>query len=155
MSVQETLGTDGQEPRRRWYQERVDVLVKVDLPLTRKEHMCAVDGYCRAGLLWSGEFPVEKFIVFVCVCYIVLSHTTSGLSSWGQRGLRTRGSSHWKLLRMTEDCAPKSVRKALPCCLVPLPTASRAILDAGRPRVAILQCRLVVLACPARPVTRV
>lgn len=52
-----------------------------------------------------------------------------------------------------------SVRKALPCGLVLLPTAPHAVLDAGRPRLAILQCglmRLMLLACwLARPVTRV
>lgn len=56
---------------------------------------------------------------------------------------------------MTEDCAPKSVRKALPCGLVLQLAASRAVVDAGRPRVAILQYRLVLLEWLVRPFTRV
>lgn len=69
--------------------------------------------------------------------------------------MQARGGSHWGLLRMTKDCAPESVRKALPCGLVLQLAASRAVADAGRLRVAILQYRLVLLAWPVRPFTRV
>jgi hypothetical protein len=49
---------------------------------------------------------------------------------------------------MNKDCARESVRIALTGGLVLLLTASRGILDAGRPRLAILQCRLMFLAWP-------
>ena len=51
---------------------------------------------------------------------------------------------------MNKDCARESVRIALTGGLVLLLTASRGILDAGRPRLAILQCRLMFLAWPWR-----
>lgn len=56
---------------------------------------------------------------------------------------------------MSGNRALKSMRKALPCGLVPSPAASRASLDAERPRLAILQCGPVRLMLLVRPVTRV
>lgn len=94
--------------------------------------------------------------VWVYVCYVVLSYgcTTVELgTTWPSN------SRLWSLEAPVDErglCAKVCEEGLAMCpredsCLVRLLGPARAFLDAGRPRLAILQCglvRLMFLACP-------